>query len=67
MTIKNIEELFEIAGGAVHIAAKLKLHQVSVERWMEQGVPWKYWDELTKNYKITIEDLHEINKKIRNK
>lgn len=50
---------------AALIASKLELHQTSVDRWKDQGVPWKYWDALIKHFNLTLEELHTYNKKVR--
>lgn len=60
MSKNNIETLLETSSAL--IASKISAHQISVQRWKKQGIPWKYWDFLIKTFKITLEELHEFNK-----
>lgn len=65
--ISNIQDLFDMAGGAVKIAAYLKLHQYTVERWRLSGIPDKYHDSLCKKYGATPYELYSLSQKIRRK
>lgn len=60
----NINELFKRAGGSAHIAAKLDLHQHSVNRWRKNGVPVYYWEYLGKLAGLSIEDMYAITAQI---
>jgi len=33
-------------GGEQFLAYKLKVHQVTIKRWSEKGIPRKYWKKL---------------------
>lgn len=57
MALKNIEELFQKAGGSIHLAVILDLNQWTVERWQKTGVPFKYWRALMDKYKLTADEL----------
>lgn len=63
--IRDLEALFETAGGAINIAVKLKLHQLTVERWRRHGIPQKWWTQLIKAYELSPELLHSINQRVR--
>lgn len=63
MKKNDIETLLKENGAL--IASKLSLHQTAVDRWKDQGVPWKYWDALIKHFNLTLEELHTYNKKVR--
>lgn len=64
MTIKNIQELFELAGSSTKLAAKLNIHAYTVENWKKRGVPLKYWHAISKAYGISPNELFEISRKI---
>lgn len=63
--MKNVQDLFTIAGGSVQIAALLKLNQYTVDRWHKTGVPQKYWEFLIKEFNVTPAELYVASKKAR--
>lgn len=68
--ITCIQDLFELAGGSVRLAAFLQKHfptmsQWTVERWKKIGIPQKYWEYLIKEYDITPAELFHISNKAR--
>ena len=63
--LNSIEDLFIKAGGSVDIAAFLRLHQWTVDRWVNLGIPRKHWKALSKKYKVTSFELHMITEKAR--
>jgi len=65
--IIQMQDLYELAGSAVQIAADLKIHQYTVERWKLTGVPVKYWQALIDKYGATPIELFNLSQKIRNK
>lgn len=65
--INNIEDLYKLAGSPAGLAHVLGVHQFTVERWRELGVPIKYWDFLIKKYNLTPAELYSITEKIRAK
>lgn len=62
--IKKIDDLFRKAGGPNKLAAKLGVHQLTVERWHIRGIPYKWWNAISKEYGLGITDLHTINQEI---
>lgn len=65
INIKHMEDVYEIGGGVMRIAADLEVHSRTVERWREFGIPDKFWDKLHKLYGITPFELFRLNAKIR--
>lgn len=63
MELKNIQDLFTKAGGAIKIAAFLGIHQMSVDRWQKIGISQKWWEKLIKEYDVTPAELYVISKK----
>lgn len=63
--MKTVKELFEKAGGSVHVAAALNMNQWSVLRWQKIGVPIFYWEVLKKKYGVTAEELLQMTKEAR--
>lgn len=61
----NLEELFTNAHGAIEVARKLGLHQLTVERWRKFGIPYKWFEGLAKHYKLTPEEFTVINRNVR--
>lgn len=57
-------QLLELAGGnTTQLAAKLNLHQRTVERWVNErlGIPKKYKNPLKELFKITDKQFDQIN------
>lgn len=65
MKLRTIEDLFELAGGTIHIAVLLDVHQTTVISWAKCGVPLKYWNRLMQEYKVTAEQLFQISENAR--
>jgi len=63
--MRNITDLFKLAGGSIHIASALNINQFTVERWARSGIPIKYWDKLIKLYKVSVADLYEISRTLK--
>lgn len=63
--INNMQDLYDLAGSATQIAADLKIHQYTVERWKISGIPLKYWDSLADHYGATPVELYKLSQKIR--
>ena len=62
MKIKKICDIFERAGGSVHLAAKLDLHQTTVIAWERSGIPVRYWPKLIENYKLSPVEIYNASK-----
>lgn len=62
MKIKKIVDIFERAGGSVHLAARLDLHQTTVLAWERSGIPIRYWSKLIDDYKLTPVDIYTASK-----
>lgn len=63
--IKNISELFERAGGMVHVAAALNIGQNTIYSWIARnGIPVTHWPDLIEKYAVSPEELLNINKQI---
>lgn len=63
--MKTVKDLFEKAGGSVHIASALNMNQWSIERWKKIGIPIFYWEVLKKKYGVTAEELLQMTKEAR--
>jgi hypothetical protein len=61
MKIKNVDDIFELAGGSVHLASKLDLHQTTVLQWRKIGVPIKYWAAIIEWLKVSAQDLFVVS------
>lgn len=59
--ITDIEQLFKLAGGTVHIAALLNINQWTVDRWRNSGIPQKHWGKLSVKYGLDAETLYQIS------
>lgn len=60
-TLKTLDDLFEIAGGTVQLAALLDKNQWVVERWAKTGVPFKHWKKLIKEFGNVGLDVHALS------
>ena len=65
INIKHMQDLYELGGGVMRVAADLKVHSRTVERWREHGIPDKFWEPLHKLYGVTPFELFRLNAKIR--
>lgn len=63
--LNSVEMLFDKAGGTVKVASFLNMHQHTVGRWANTGIPSIHWGKLSKRYDVSIEDLYYIMEKIR--
>lgn len=63
--INNIQNLYDLGGGVMQIAADLKVHSRTVERWREFGVPESYHIRLSELYGATPIELYKLSLKIR--
>lgn len=64
--IKNIQDVYDLAGSAGVLANKLGVHQVTAEGWRRSGIPTKYWDDICKHYNISPAELFSVSKAARN-
>lgn len=58
--LSTVKELFELAGGSVHVASALNMNQWSVNRWEWRGIPHKMWPQIMKILNVTATELHEM-------
>lgn len=65
MKLRTIDDFFNLAGGTVHLAALLNLHQTTVITWAKSGIPTKYWNRLIDEYKVTADQLFQISEHAR--
>ena len=65
LKINNIQDLFDLAGSSMRIAADLNIHQYTVERWGLAGIPNKYHETLAELYGATPIELYKLSQKIR--
>lgn len=64
--IKTIDDLFELAGGSVQVAALLGKNQWVVDRWKKTGIPHRHWKLLIQEYKplgVDVHTLHDISQR----
>lgn len=64
-SIKYLQDVMDLAGGATKLAAQLDLHAFTVENWRRCGIPQKYWDVLYKLYDLTPAELFTVSKACR--
>lgn len=63
--IKHAQDIYNLEPlGAIGIAAKLRVHQKTVERWAFYGVPETYWAFLRDEYGVTPFEIVRFNDKI---
>lgn len=69
MKIKTFEQLIKAIGGEVQLAAKLELHQMTVEAWRKRrsGIPHRYWSQIMRLVKVSAEELHAVNNELYNR
>lgn len=63
--IADIQDVYDMGGGVMQIAADLKIHSRTVERWREYGVPESYHIRLSELYGMTPVELYKLSLKIR--
>lgn len=63
--LNTMQDLYELAGSSVQIAAALKLHQYTVERWKVAGIPHKYYEPLCELYGVAPYELFKLSNKVR--
>lgn len=61
--IKTVYDLLESVGGAARLAARLKIHQFTVDRWIKNGVPVKYWKQIMELSGASPEVLYSVSQK----
>lgn len=66
MKIKNIDDIFELAGGSVHLASHLDLHQTTVLQWRKIGIPIRHWAQIIEWLKVTADDLFTVSERALN-
>ena len=66
MKIKNVDDIFELAGGSVHLSSKLDVHQTTVLQWRKIGVPIKYWATIIDWLKVSAQDLFAASERALN-
>lgn len=62
----RVKDIFELAGGSVHIAARFNIHQTTVLAWERAGIPPKYWKELMSEFGLSEKDLFNASEIARN-
>ena len=61
--IKTVYDLLESLGGAARLASRLDIHQFTVDRWIKNGIPVKYWEQIIKLSGVSAETLYIISRK----
>lgn len=61
--IKTVFDLLESVGGAARLAARLEIHQFTVDRWIKNGIPVKYWEQIIKLSGVSAETLYAVSRK----
>lgn len=64
--VKKISDIIEAGGGSMQIAIDLGLTQDAVNMWRHQGIPRKHWPDIVKRYKVTPQDIYNVDEGIRN-
>lgn len=69
MKIKKFEQLMAKLGGEVQLAAKLRLHQMTIDAWRKRrsGIPHRYWSAIIDLAGVSPAELHEINTELYNR
>jgi hypothetical protein len=65
MSIRNFQDLIDIAGGINQMCLDLNLHKLTIMRWEKAGFPDKYITPLSTKYNIEPNDLRRLLKKIK--
>jgi len=65
MKLSSIENLFKLAGGSIHIAVLLNVHQYTALSWMRTGIPIRHWRKLIDTYNLTVNDLFNMSERAR--
>lgn len=60
MALKTYEDLVALVGSSAKLAAFLDLTQYTVDRWRSSGVPHVYWTRIMDEYKVSLQELHNI-------
>lgn len=65
--MQSIKEIVEHLGGPAKVAHEVGVHQVTVERWIEEGIPEKHWATVIRlaPSRITPGKLHRANEEVR--
>ena len=63
---QSIKNILERCGGTLEVAYRLKIHQLSVERWKKNGIPEEHWGLIKELGDVTVNELHKANQGIRN-
>lgn len=63
--MKTVGEFIEHIGGSLKLAVKFNVNQYTVDRWRNTGIPQKYWDALSKSYKISFGELYTMSRNSR--
>lgn len=61
--LSSIDDLFERAGGSIKIAALLNMNQWSVNRWVNIGIPLKYWPDIIVKFGVNEVELYAVSQK----
>lgn len=62
--INSIQDVYDLGGGIMQIAADLKVHSRTVERFRKVGINPKYYDKLSDLYGCTPIELFNLTRKI---
>jgi len=65
MKISSVQNIFKLAGGSIHVASLLNVHQCTVLSWTRVGIPIKHWKKLIATYDLAATDLFNVSEKAR--
>lgn len=65
LKINSIDDVYNLGGGVMRIAADLKVHSRTIERWASEGVPEKYHLDLCDLYGCAPLELYKLSLKMR--
>jgi hypothetical protein len=63
----KFNDIIERCGGEIDLSYKLRATQFAIAQWKTRGIPERYWGQITKLAKCTVEDLHKLNEELRQK
>jgi hypothetical protein len=55
----NTKKLLSTIGGALHVAATLKIKPMTVYKWCERGIPETRWYDLVRHFGVSLEKLSQ--------
>jgi transposase-like protein len=63
--INTVQDVYDLGGGVMQVAADLKVHSRTIERWVKEGIPERYHIDLCDLYGCTPIELYKLSLKIR--